>query len=560
MTAPSRHARALLAVLGSAFPVPGALAQLVPAPATAAAPVMPVEESDGLTPLPEVSDAEPAFGLSQLHGLERPRSPVADILEAEPPVTPYADPLSLEDAIARALDANFDIQIQRLNTNVTTEGEQIARAGYDPTLTVSASTGQFQTTRATVDANGNIIPASGVRTDTEQARVSLTQRIPLGTTITGTSRVNRTERNIETFSSFNPAYDSDIGILIRQPLLRGAGATINNSAIERARLGSDRARADFTARVFTVVRDVEIAYSLLALAREQVGIRAFSLEVRKKLLEENRARRDTGVATDLEVLQAEVGVASAARDLLLARQTARDREDELLRLLGHENFEHPVGPVALPPEAAPPVDIALSLERARANTPEYFSALASIRQQEIDVRTAKNNRLPQLDLSAGAGYSSTDPSLGEARSGLWDGDGYDWQVGLSLSIPWGFREERARLRQARAGRDREEVRLAQVEQDILVSVRNAVRALETNVENLRLSTLTVQLSQREFEVEKARYDSGLSTFRRVQEAQSAFDQARVAEIQAKVNLRVAQANLDRLEGTAPERYRLTLAP
>lgn len=555
MIAPSRNARVLLVALLAVVPAGHALAQLSPAlPQEAAAP-----ESDGLTPLPPAQDNEPATGLSDFPALERPRSPVADILEAEPPVTPYADPLPLEAAVARALEANFDIQIQRLNTAVTTEAEEIARAGYDPTLSVSASTGQFQTTRATVDANGNIV-GSNTRTDTDDARVSLTQRIPFGTTITGTSRLNRSDRTPSGPGSLNPAYDSDIGIVIRQPLLRGAGSTINNSAIERARLGTERARADFTARVFTVVRDVEIAYSLLALAREQVGIRAFSLEVRKRLLEENRTRRDTGVATDLEVLQAEVGVASAARDLLLSRQTARDREDELLRLLGHETFENPVGPVTLPPEGAPAIDIAASLERARANTPEYFSALASIRQQEIDVRTAKNNRLPQLDLNAGAGYSSTDPSLREAGSGIWDGDGYDWQVGLSLSLPWGFREERARLRQARAGREREELRLAQVEQDILVSVRNAVRALETNLENLRLSSLTVQLSQREFEVEKARYDSGLSTFRRVQESQDAFDQARVAELQAKVNLRVAQANLDRLEGTATGRYRLTLAP
>jgi outer membrane protein TolC len=308
------------------------------------------------------------------------------------------------------------------------------------------------------------------------------------------------------------------------------------------------------------VRDVEIAYSNLAVAREQVGIRNFSLEVRKKLLEENTARRDTGVATDLEVLQAEVGVATAARDLLLARQTARDREDELLRLLGNETFENPVGPVALPPVAPPSVDIGASLARARANTPEFTSALAAIRQQEIDILIARNARLPQLDLGLQGGYNETAARASAATSDIWDGDGYSWQADVSLSFPWGFREERARLRQARTGREREELRYAQIEQEIVASVRSAVRALQTNIENLRLSTLAATLSQREFEVEKARYDSGLSTFRRVQETQAALDQARLAELQAKVNLRAAQANLDRLEGTAPERYRLTLLP
>jgi outer membrane protein len=546
MTLPSRPLLpALLAALALTA-APGARAAgEAPAPAPA---------DTGLSPLLPLPDPAP-----EAPPAPSP-SPVADILAAPAPVVPFAEPLGLEDAIARALDANFDVQLQRLTTTTSNDTVEIARSDYDPTLTASASTGQAKADRATVDTNGNILPIAGTRSDDDNARLSLSQKIPLGATITGTTRLNRNERTRTTPADLNPAYNSDVGISVRQPLLKGAGSTINNAALERARLGTARAKADFSAQVFTVVRDVEVAYSNLALAREQVGIRSFSLEVRKKLYEENRARREAGVATDLEVLQAEVGVATAARDLLLARQTARDREDELLRLLGQETFENPVGPVALPPIGEPVIDLAASLARARANTPEYASALASIRQQEIDVASAKNARLPQLDLGAQAGYNSTDATANDAATNLWSGDGYNWQVDLSLSFPWGFREERARLRQARAGRDREELRLAQIEQQILVSVRNAVRALETGAENLRLSTLAARLSGREFEVEKARYDSGLSTFRRVQESQDAYDQARLAELQAKVSLRTAQANLDRLEGNAAERYQITLAP
>ena len=93
---------------------------------------------------------------------------------------------------------------------------------------------------------------------------------------------------------------------------------------------------------------------------------------------------------------------------------------------------------------------------------------------------------------------------------------------------------------------------------ILEGIR--ARALETGQENLRLSTLSTTLSARQFELEKARYESGLSTFRAVQQSQDDLDLARLAELQARISLRVAQANLDRLEGTALTRYRLTLFP
>ncbi len=555
MTAPSRPARALFAaLLAAALPASGVVQDKDGAPPTAT-PAPENAPETGLSSLPP-PPADPATQTAA----RPPRSPVEDIMQAPPPATPYADPLTLESAIAQALEANFDVQIQRSTAKSAAESEVIARSDYDPTVTATAATSQSQSNdpRASVDSNG-LLNSSGSRTDSDSARVSLSQKTPLGTVVTGTTRLNRNDRN-RTPPEPDPAYSSTVSIGVRQPLLKGAGTSINNAALERAKLGTERARADFAAQVFTVVRDIEVAYSNLAYAREQVGIRSFSLEVRKKLLEENRTRRDTGVATDLEVLQAEVSVATAARDLLLARQTARDREDELLRLLGKETFESPVGPVTLPPVATPKVDIAASLERARANTPEYFSALASIRQQEIDLRTAKNNRLPQLDVGAEAGYTNTDGTLRSSNANLWDGDGYNWTVDVSLSFPWGFREERARVRQARAGREREELRLAKVEQTILVDVRNAVRSLETSVENLRLSSLTAELRAREYETEKARYDSGLSTFRRVQETQDDLDQSRLAELQAKVNLRVAQANLDRLEGTAADRYRLTLLP
>ncbi|MCX6936666.1 MAG: TolC family protein [Verrucomicrobia bacterium] len=500
----------------------------------------------GLSALPAPAPATPVAPAPAV-----PTSPVAAILAAKPPVTPYADPLTLESAMNQALAANYDVKLQRLTSTSAADNEQIALSNFDTTLAVSASTGAY------VDASGT---TTNPRTDSRDSRLSASQRLSAtGATVTASGSLARSERSPVT-SLLNPAYNSDVGLAIRQPLLKGAGATINQSAIERARLGTERARADFAAQVFTLVRDVEVAYANLALAREQVGIRSFSLEVRKKLLEENTARRDTGVATDLEVLQAEVGVATAARDLVLARQSAQDREDELQRLLGRDSFENPIGPVALVQSTPPPVDVAASLQRARANTPEFASAVASIRQQEIDVRTAKNAGLPQLDFGVQGGLNDTSARANESTSNLWNGDGYSWQMDLSLSMPWGFRAERARLRQARSSLDREELRRSQIEQQILVSVRVSVRAVETGIENLRLSALTATLAAREYEVEKARYDSGLSTFRRVQETQDALDQARLAELQAKVNLRTAQANLDRLEGTAPARYRLSLLP
>jgi outer membrane protein TolC len=96
--------------------------------------------------------------------------------------------------------------------------------------------------------------------------------------------------------------------------------------------------------------------------------------------------------------------------------------------------------------------------------------------------------------------------------------------------------------------------LQQIEQNLLLQVRAAVRAVETNLEGVQISTMATGLSEKQYELEKARFDAGLSTSRLVLEAQDALEQARVNELQSRVNLRTALAELHRLEGSSLARY------
>lgn len=466
--------------------------------------------------------------------------------------------VTLEEAVARALQANFDVKIQRFSTQNARDEIIAADATFDPTLNLSASTSQDQSpdTPAT-DTNGNPILNPGSRSDFVSTRAGVSQRVSTGATISASALLSSSERT-PAATSLNPAYNADVTLSVRQPLLRGAGSTVNRAALERARIGLDRAHLDFKTTVLTVVRDVEAAYYNLVFAREQVAVRLFSLELAERLFEENGAKRDTGVATDLDVLQSEVGVANARRNLLLARQAARDREDALLALLGAASAAE-LGAVELKEPEVPAVSFEHSYRLTRENFPATASSEALIEQLRIEAASARRNRLPDLSVNAALGLDSRQDSYANATNEVWSGDGYSWQVDLALSVPWGLRAERARYRQALTNLGREEARLLQLEQDILVQVRGAVRAVETNTESVAISALATELSERQFEVEKARYDAGLSIFRSVQEAQEALDAARVNELQARVNLRIALANLARLEGSSLAQFNIALA-
>jgi outer membrane protein len=461
------------------------------------------------------------------------------------PATPSAPVsiLTLEECIRRALGKNFDLQIQGFGTESAKDSLVIARAAFDPALDVSVTSGYDR-------VQGRVV-------DQDSASVGVSQRLATGATVSASRNLSRT-KDVPARSTPNPAYDSDVALTVRQPLLRNAGTRVTRAAIERARLGVDIANLDFKSTVLAVVRNVEAAYYNLAFAREQLLVRRFSLQVAERLLEENQSRRATGVATDLEVLQAEVGVANARRNLLLAEQSVKDREDALLAEIEPFGFNAPLGQVQLVEEPIPTVNGDMSFKLARDNTPEYLAQQVTIEQLKIDSDVARRNRLPTLDLTGSAGYSARDRTYGTAARNVWDRDEYTWTVDATLSFPWGLRADRARYRQSLNTLNREQVRLQQIEQDILVQVRAAVRSVETNLESVRISQLATRLSERQYELEKARYDAGLSTFRRVQEAQEDLDAARVSEVQAKVALRIALADLYRLEGTSLSRYNINL--
>lgn len=484
-------------------------------------------------------------------------------LPAEPLPAPSAPadlpPLTLEETVARALSLNYELEIQRFASLNAVEDVGIAQASFDPTFQLSASNTFNQSVSSqVVNSEGILLPNPGNRSETFNTRLGVSRRISSGATMGASTRLDRNDRD-PAGAALNPAYTSDVSLTIRQPLLRNAGSTVTLASLERARLGVERAELDFRRNVLALIRNVEAAYYNLAFARGQLDVRAFTLSVSEKLLEENRARRDTGVATDLDVLQAEVGVANARRNLLLSQQSVRDREDSLLQLIDREALDQALGPVELGPDP----EIALSVERTHARVrdsqPELASARLLVDQLRLDSDAARRNRLPDLSVGAALGFNGRDSSFSRSTGEALEGDGYSWQLDFTLTVPWGLRAENARYRQSLNALSREQLRLLQLDQDVLVQVRAAVRAVETNVESLRLATLSANLNERQFELEKARYDSGLSTFRRVQESQQELDTARVNELQARVNLRIALADLARLEGTSLDHYQITLA-
>jgi outer membrane protein len=466
---------------------------------------------------------------------------------ATPPPFPTAPTLTLEECIARALDKNFSLKIESFSTDIARESLNVAHAQFEPTFTATTQRFVAQETAIT----------GGMRTDTTDTRVGVQEFLPTGALVDLSASVNRSGY-VPNIYAFNPVYNSDVALTVTQPLLRGAGLAYNRTQIERSRLGVEIARLNFKSSILLVVRDTETAYYNLVFAREQLAVKNHSLALAQRLFEENKTRKLTGVATDLDVLSAEVGIATARNGVVIAEQGVHNREDSLLALIGQFEFNSNVGTVGLIPYHEPSPSFDLSYKLARENQPDFLATQTSIKQLQLDASSAKNASRPTLNVGGSVGLNGTNRSYYSAVNNAADGDAHSWGLDVSLSVPWGLHADRARYRSALASLRQQESRLQQIEQTLLVDVRAAVRAVETNQQSVEINRKATELATRQYELELARFKAGLSTSRQVLQVQDDLETARVNELLAQVNLRIAIANLHQLESSSLQQYHINV--
>lgn len=477
-----------------------------------------------------------------------PRAPVdSAVADAPGPL------LTLQECITRALAHGFDLEIERQSLSIAQDNIPIARSNFLPVI--AATTGK-SVARAAID------PALGLAATMNadvNAGAGVSQRLLTGTRFS--FDLNNHHFNTDPAAvALNPAYTSDVTLAVKQPLLKGFGTRINSQVIRRAELGRDVADNNYESRALDVIQGTENAYYLVTGARDQLQVFRASLQLAQALLNEAQSRRTAGMATGLDVLQAEVGVANARRSVLEAQRTVRASEDTLTALIGRFQFDTPLGTTRADEDGSEPAPtIASSYRLATERYPALRNARATLEIAQLDVAFAHNDLLPSVDLDLALGFNGNDSTRRGSFSGITEPDGHTWQAGISITYPLGSVAEKARFRQSRYALTQAELREKQLEQDVLVSVRNAVRDVETSRESVTIAAQAADLAQRQYAAETDRFRAGLSTSRRVLEAQTDLESARVAHLQARLDLQTARAALRRLEGSSLQRYGITLS-
>lgn len=480
--------------------------------------------------------------------------------------------LSLEEAIARGLQRNEGILIERESLAVARAAASGAEGAYDPRLAVE---GGWRRVSQPVNSAFSGAPAGAASPTVEAAEVSaaVSRLLPTGGTVSLRSLASRATTD-GTFDLLSPSYGTQVGVELRQPLLRdrevdAARLTLRVTAADRRRAGAVLRR-----EVAETVAAIERAYWSLTAVRQEVGVREEALRLADEQLIETRARIEGGVAPETELAQPRAEQERRRGELLAAREAVA-RADNALKLLILGDDDDDLWSQRLVPRddaavAVEPVDVAQAMERALAARPELAAATAVLERRGVEKLFALDGVRPALDavvsydrfgLAGSRNPAFVAPnvpggvtvrregSLSESLASL-TGDGFDdARVALQLAIPLGNRAARAAAASAESIERQAAADLLRAKKAVRAEVLDAAAVLDTAGQRIAAAEAEREAAEVQLSAERERYAVGLSTNFLVLTRQNDLARARLAEIAARTDYRTAQTELGRATGS-----------
>ena len=253
----------------------------------------------------------------------------------------------------------------------------------------------------------------------------------------------------------------------------------------------------------------------------QLGVLEQTIRARSEALELTRSRLNAGIASELDVHQAQGALSDA---LVQRREAARQRavlEKQLGQLTGQLDLKVPPGDLfAVPVPPTPPAGLPSALLERR---PDIRSAEQSLVAANAQIGVARAALFPTISLTASLGtQSSAFTNLLSSGAGIWT-------LGYALALPI-FDGGRREARVDQAG-GREQQALASYQKSIETAFREVGEAL-VNVEHTGAAegdyADRLKAARNALELSNLRYESGYSPFLEVLDAQRTANDAELA--------------------------------
>lgn len=476
-------------------------------------------------------------------------------------------PLTMNQAVALALDANLDLKAERLNVDVASHSVAIARSAFLPVVEAGASRRSSKSVPFDFTQGSEDITSTNVGVDG-----SVQQLLPWyggGYSVTWSgSRATQ----VGGVSSFNPRLGSTLQFNFSQPLLRGFktdSARVGLESAERRRAITD---IQLEQRIVTTETAVRLAYLNLVASIEGKKVAEQNMNIAQQSLNQSRERVKVGQSPQIEIIQAEAQVASNRERLILADAQIATAEDNLRGLIldpARPDYWQvklvPTDTIQLTPRE---IDLDAAIRTALANRLDLLVERRSLEITDLNLELSRNSKLPSVNLNAsylaqgtagtqfefGPGFppqviSQTQRSYSNALNDTFGGAYPTWTLGLSVSYPLGRSAVEASYAQGQVLKRQQEIGIQQLQLQIVGQVRDAVRQVQNSYQRVQAAQAARQASEQQLDAEERRFSVGLSTTLELQVRQRDLAGARIVELDAMIAYNRALIQLERVQKT-----------
>jgi outer membrane protein len=376
--------------------------------------------------------------------------------------------LSINDAVALALENNLDVVLARYNLNIAdtdilraksganilgvntgivqntpgggvgglsgtvgsgTGGTSVAAGGVgtgtnglvSSTLGIGAPitsfdpiiTGTLQMDRNHVESTSLFSPVPVQNTNTGTADFAYTQGFHWGTNLSvAFNNTHTTNTPANHFGAFTPQLNSALRVQLTQQLMQGLGFLPNTRFIRIAKNNREISDVAFRLQIITTVDQIENLYWNLVYAFENVKVQQEALAFAQRTLADNEVQVKVGTLPPIQVVSAKSTVSTDQQALILA-QTNLELQELLMKNALSRSLEDPIlaGAEVIPtstmqlPEQEPVVPIQDLINDALSHRAELAESRIDLNSRQINNKAVRNAMLPTLGLFAYYGGS-----------------------------------------------------------------------------------------------------------------------------------------------------------
>lgn len=478
--------------------------------------------------------------------------------------------LTLTNYLRTVLEANETLQARWLESVAAWRRARAERGAFEPELFASVQRQINERLNTVEQQRSTLTSVFSERNNIYQG--GLEGLLPSGARVRVGYTLRDLKNNLQSQPLFlfrgatNGEFVTFVGVSVTQPLLKDAGPAATLAALRIAALESDIAFHEYRRQLMITLAQAEDAYWNLYLAQEQVRFFEESLATAEKLLEDNRKRFEAGRGSELEILEAEAGVALRRAKLEEALQKREEAAARVLAFCSRTLSESRTRVVAVdtpPPEAAEPDSFAL-WQAAWQRNPDYQIQRFKVMQEANRVGYQRNQRLPELNLVGSYGWNGLGETPGDSWAVVEDGGFPSWTLGLELRFPVGGGiKQRNQFRAARLQYEAAELALRELERQIanaLEVARQKLRATRAGIEGyealVRFNRTLLESALARLEVGKLDSRKVLEIEQDLLEARNQLAETLVQRQRALLELDVVSGRLLEARGCEPDRTQL----